>query len=162
MLAAVVRPLMLGPSRMMVPAPRKPRPVMTWALRRAGSGVAPKGRYCQKISWLVVITAQAPRATSIWVRIPAGRWVYSRSVPMTAPTSMARSIRRPISRGDRASEVTSTTATGVVAIVLPPKSRWGQYKGRVSPCQCVFFPKQVRTRSPQAVYWVPLPRVMHS
>ena len=38
----------------------RPRPVMTWALRRAGSGVAPKGRYCQKIIWLVVITAQAP------------------------------------------------------------------------------------------------------
>ena len=29
MLAAVVRPLMLGPSRIIVPAPKNPRPVMT-------------------------------------------------------------------------------------------------------------------------------------
>ena len=27
----------------------------------------------------------------MWVRMPAGRWVYSRSVPMTSPTTMAQS-----------------------------------------------------------------------
>ena len=40
-----------------------------------------------KISCPVMVTTQAPSATRMWVRSPAGRFVYSRSMPMIMPSS---------------------------------------------------------------------------
>ena len=91
-LAAVVRPDTFFCAMKMVPAPRKPMPLITWADMR------PRLRLSSS-PWLAAVTlartrelssramVEAPRHTSTWVRMPAGRFLYSRSSPMTNPMS---------------------------------------------------------------------------
>ena len=59
---------------------------------------------------------QAPSATSIWVRIPAGLWVYSRSAPTTRPMNIAHKSRAATSSGPRA----KAAASIVWVIQIPP------------------------------------------
>ncbi len=90
--AAVVRPFTRWRRvTMMVPAPMKPMPATTWAPRRAMSVYWPRTRYRY---WLVSVVIAAPRQIRIWVRKPAGRRLYSRSMPMMPPQTTARVIRR--------------------------------------------------------------------
>src|SRR5437867_5086293 len=78
---------MVGPSFMMVPAPMKPIPTMTFAAMRVGSPPMVSAAYRE-----THITTVAPRTIRMWVRRPAGLWVTSRCQPINPPSSIARRI----------------------------------------------------------------------
>src|ERR1700722_5876677 len=87
MVAAVLSPRTLRPSRKISPAPRKPIPDTTWAATRVGL-VSP-GTSASKITKLA-----EPNATKVLVRKPARRLRHCRSKPIRAlsPPATARSI----------------------------------------------------------------------
>src|SRR5579884_73981 len=96
--AAVVRPLIDRPWRMMAPAPRKPMPLTTCAATREGSSLTRTwGPLCDRMSLKpnaeTSVKSAAPTETSRCVRRPACRSRSSRSRPI-APPSTAATARR--------------------------------------------------------------------
>ena len=88
--AAVVRPDIFRSLMKIVPAPRKPTPETTDVVIR------PMLTPMEALPsvWLSISdTSAAPTHTSTCVRMPAGRFLISRSMPITAPMTTARPIR---------------------------------------------------------------------
>ena len=80
----------------MVPAPKKPMPTMAAAHMTPATTLTPGAfRVMTSLRSFTSISAatQAPRHTSTWVRMPAGRFLYSRSTPTTRPMPSAVTIR---------------------------------------------------------------------
>jgi hypothetical protein len=97
--AAVVRPLILFPRRIMAPAPRNPIPETTWAAILPGS---PPLR--ELYSWGSQIERSIKRvepvAMRMWVRIPAAWRLLDRSKPTIAPARNPKHKRIIMSAGD--------------------------------------------------------------
>src|SRR3954468_22397444 len=94
--AAVVRPRIDRPSRMIAPAPRKPMPVTICAAIRDGSArtmLPPPTRNSWKPYAETIVKSADPSETSRCVRIPASRSRISRSNPMIAPSPHAKERR---------------------------------------------------------------------
>ena len=90
--AAVVRPFTsFRPVTMMVPTPRNPMPLMTWAPIRARS-VLEEGKV-RKMNSFTIMDKAAPIQTRAWVLIPAPLFLYSLSMPIITPASVARNRR---------------------------------------------------------------------
>src|SRR5882672_4080901 len=85
---------------MMVPAPRKPMPVTTWAAIRPGSPGCPGRRLVATLADSHMKSID-PRQMRMLVRKPAGFFLISRSTPMRPPQAIARSAfgRKSITRG---------------------------------------------------------------
>ena len=82
---------------MMVPAPKKPMPLITCAPSRPGSPaplLTTVNRY-----WLVIMVTEDPKQTKMWVRNPAARRFFPRSMPMSPPHKVANSSRRKMETG---------------------------------------------------------------
>ncbi|SST13005.1 Uncharacterised protein [Acinetobacter baumannii] len=87
MLAAVLRPRTLRPSRMITPAPRKPMPLTTWAaIRVTLTSLSSNSGRIEKLA--------APSATIAWVAMPEERCRHCRSRPTSAPRP--RAVTRPM------------------------------------------------------------------
>src|SRR5579884_546570 len=100
--AAVVRPLIDRPWRMMAPAPRKPMPLTTCAATREGSSLTRTwGPLCDRMSLKpnaeTSVKSAAPTETTRWVRRPACRSRSSRSRPIAPPSAAATNSRRSTS-----------------------------------------------------------------
>src|SRR3954451_22794667 len=95
--AAVVRPRIEKPWRMIAPAPRKPMPLTTCAAIRVGSArttASPLVRNSVKPYAETIVKSAAPTETSRCVRRPASRSRSSRSspiIPPSTPASVSRS-----------------------------------------------------------------------
>ena len=74
----------------MVPTPKKPIPEITWADIRTGSVTSPMVFHTNNPIKAVM---QAPTHTNIWVRNPAGRLLFSLSMPINPPSNIAKRIR---------------------------------------------------------------------
>ena len=111
--AAVVNPrTWLRPVTIIVPAPRKPIPLMIWAPILAISPVLCKDT---RMYSLVSITRAEPMHTSACVLTPAPRPLLLRSTPTRAPINVANASRRTMDRSV-SSEAISTT---VFPICIP-------------------------------------------
>jgi hypothetical protein len=98
-LAAVVNPRITSRLKMIVPAPKNPIPLTTWAAIREGSRITfrslntsanPKAE--------TSMNNVAPTHTSMWAPNPAAQSNRSRSKPMTLPSNADRNSRKMISR----------------------------------------------------------------
>src|SRR5829696_2045822 len=90
--AAVVRPRIDNPWRMIAPAPRKPMPVTIWAAMRVGSARmtgSPDSRNSLKPYAETIVNSADPTHTSMCVRNPASRSRSSRSKPIAPPSRAA-------------------------------------------------------------------------
>src|SRR4051812_23101058 len=90
--AAVVRPRIENPWRMIAPAPRKPMPLTTCAAIRVGSArttASPLVRNSVKPYAETIVKSAEPTETSRCVRRPASRSRSSRSSPIAPPSSAA-------------------------------------------------------------------------
>src|SRR4051794_21993214 len=95
--AAVVRPRIDSPSRMIAPAPRKPMPVTICAAMRVGSvrtTAAPLATNSWKPYAEMTVKSAEPSETSRCVRMPASRSRSSRSTPIAPPRSAAAPSRK--------------------------------------------------------------------
>src|SRR5437773_1188591 len=101
------------PSRMIVPAPRKPMPVTTCAATRVGSTLVPNS---SKPYAPTSVNRQAPSETSRWVRMPASRSRNSRSIPTAAPRPAATASRATASQPLIA---VTLLARSIYCLVLP-------------------------------------------
>jgi hypothetical protein len=102
--AAVVSPAIFFCAMKMVPAPRKPIPLITWALMRPSVTVTPllacaRFRASASSARYRSMTAMsaAPTQTNTCVRMPAGLFFRSRSTPITQPIAVANSSLSPAS-----------------------------------------------------------------
>ena len=95
---AVVRPEILCSDMKIVPAPRKPTPDTTVEVMRPTltliGAPAPRARTPAADCCSISAISAAPRQTSTCVRMPAGRFFISRSMPIIAPISTAAPMRR--------------------------------------------------------------------
>lgn len=94
--AAVVRPDIFRSLMKIVPAPRKPTPETTDVVIRpmlTPMEALPSATTSATVWLSISDTSAAPTHTSTCVRMPAGRFLISRSMPITAPMTIARPIR---------------------------------------------------------------------
>ena len=92
--AAEVSPCTLLPSLKIIPAPKNPTPVTTWAVIRLTS--TPLA--LSAIEMDNNTNTAAPMATNIFVRKPAVLWCHCRSKPMVNPAKRAVPKRRENSK----------------------------------------------------------------
>ena len=92
--AEVVSPRMALPRTKMTPAPKKLMPATTDPATREASKLPPQAAASVKPYLDTSIIRAAPRATTVWVRMPASFSRTVRSVPTAAPHRQASTIRR--------------------------------------------------------------------
>src|SRR5439155_11947704 len=127
--AAVVRPRMERPSRMIAPAPRKPIPVTICAAMRVGSArttFPPFVRNSWKPYAETIVNSAEPSETSRCVRIPASRSRTSRSAPIAAPSKAAIASRSTASQPESAGTLATRNIDRVLLLhsqLLDPTGR---------------------------------------
>ena len=96
--AAVVRPEILCSDMKIVPAPRKPTPETTDVVIRPMLTPTMEPWLSSSTAAMVCCsireTSAAPTHTSTCVRMPAGRFLISRSMPIIAPINTAAAMRK--------------------------------------------------------------------
>ena len=115
--AAVVNPrIWFFPVTRIVPTPRNPIPLITWAPSRAMSSL--ESKVCVIYS-LVIMTKAEPRQTRTWVLTPAPRRLSPRSIPTAIPTIIARTSRRKIAREFQSDAASIRPRQKLIIVRLP-------------------------------------------